>query len=174
MKKLQQPLQNSIVKFIDYFETDKPILICNHVENLSIAKALKSEQISTIKKDNGPERIEMLIVKVLREVMILIPNEFSTDGLIYFAKMFVQSYWHWKIDDLVLCLRYGTLGKYGTIYGNLSFPMVMQWLQKYQIEKDDMIENTLLDDYSQNCTRDYSKEQSQSLLEAYHNNKPNK
>jgi len=96
MRQLQKVSENSIVKFVDYLGTDKPILICNYVENLSIAKALKSEQISTIKKNNGAERIEILVVKALREVMILIPNEFSPDGLIYFAKMFVQNYWHWK------------------------------------------------------------------------------
>lgn len=148
-------------------EANQPIFTSKYFKNLSVELAQKSTQISKISIDKSPEYLEKCVIYIISEALKLVANDFKIEQIIYISRMFINEFWHWKIDDLVLCLKKGTLGKYDKLYGQLSFSTMIEWFNKYQRDKDDFYENKLMDDHFKYGKRDYTTEQSQSLLAYY-------
>lgn len=161
---LMKHTQDSENNLPELYEQNKPIFISEYCKSLTIVTAQKSTQISYIKFENGAEYLEKLIIKVITEALKIIPNDLKTDNVIYFTKLIVNEYWYWKIDDIVLCLKNGILGKYGKIYGQFSVMIIIEWLNEYQKEKDNYYENKLLDDHSKYGQRDTRTERNTSLF----------
>jgi len=91
-------LENNLPALVD---SNKPIFISEYYNKMTVATAQQSTQISSIRHEKGVEYLEKLIIKVITEVLKLIPNDFKTDNVIYFTKLIVNEFWRWKIDDIM-------------------------------------------------------------------------
>lgn len=149
-------------------EQNKPIFIGDYAKNLTVATAQKSNQISKIKVDKGVEYLENTIIVIIAEALKLVPNEMKPDSIVYITRLFIQEYWQWKIDDLVLCMKNGVMGTYGIIYGQLTFSVLIKWFNEYQKEKDLYYDSKLMEDHYKFSGRN---ENATSLLKYYKKDK---
>ena len=161
------PEKNTIkpLQAVELFKERKPILISQHTQLLTLEKAQKSVQLSTIKREQGEEFTENMVCSVLSEALRLIPNQLNKVDILTYAKMFLQEYRLWKVDDLILCLKEGTNGRYGKVFNVFNYSEFMDWCLKYDQAKTEYWETQQAHDSHKNHAR--NNETNQSLCEKY-------
>lgn len=101
----------------------------------------ESPQLSVVKKQFGEKETGTFLMKLIGEVAILTKTEVDpvTAGLV--AQGIMQDYWGLRYDEIILALRNGVRGKYGkTSWGGFSFQTIMEWMDKYYLERNEVIE----------------------------------
>lgn len=120
------------------------VISTNHVSSLTPEKAKDSAQLSLIRKQLGEKEAGLMITKVLNEISLMTNTTMDTPVKMLCAKMILANYWNIKIDELLLIIRDGILGRYGKIYGNFCFTTLTEWIEKYQQEKTGACESESL------------------------------
>lgn len=106
-----------------------------YTAQLTIEKAMESDQLSLIRKNKGDKFVTALILKIIEDCCRYVPNEFSKNDMALFAENIHREFWGLNIDDIVLCFRQAINGHYGKVYGNLSYIQIAEWLNDYWTEK---------------------------------------
>lgn len=100
-----------------------------------------SPQLSVVKKEFGEKETGVFLMKLISEAAILTKTEVDpvTAGLV--SQAIMQDYWMLRYDEIILALRCGAMGKYGkTSWGGFSFQTIMEWMDKYFIDRDEAIQ----------------------------------
>ncbi len=165
MKLAESGTSNTVNKTLpEIFKSKESILIGDYTKKLTVDKAQKSIQLSVIQSVEGNKFVESLIIRILNEALEFIPHELTTKAIINYTKIFIQEYWYWKIDDFVLCVKNGMLGKYGKIYKTFNFSVLMEWCNIYDKDKNKYYDEQLLTDHYKYGFRDCTTERRGSLL----------
>lgn len=115
------------------------ILMSREASKITMLSATKADSMSLIRRVHSEAFVIRVVIKLLNETCKLVKNDLSGDDIVTLSEVLLQDFWMLKIDDFVLCLRNGTKGKYGKIYGTLHFPHVLDWFRKYQESKDGLV-----------------------------------
>ena len=97
--------------------------------------------MSKIRKTNGEKFVNAILIKLLNELCIFTPAEINGNLKVLFAETLLNSFWFLKIDDFVLCFRNAINGKYGKVFGKLTYIQIAEWLNAYITEKTSHYEN---------------------------------
>lgn len=71
------------------------------------------------------------------ELAELVPNTFTNKNIPSTAMKIIKNYWDLRTDEILYVLNKGATSKYGTIYGNVHYSTIADWLNKYIIEERD-------------------------------------
>ena len=118
------------------------------VRKQEIQTALKGNQISKLRKAN-PLETQMLVVMVINESFALLRHELNVDQIAIYAKRITETYWHLKIEELGLILNNGIEGKYGKMYGNFCYQTLVEWINEYDKEKNEILSHQHQDQKAQ-------------------------
>lgn len=119
---------------VELFKKEE-IISSNYVSSLTPEIAKQSAQLSLLKKEVGIQETGIMISKIINEISLLTNTTMDAGVKNLCAKMIVNNYWNLKIDELLLIIRDGILGKYGKIYGNFCFTTLTEWVDKFFNEK---------------------------------------
>lgn len=97
--------------------------------------------MSLLKKEIGEPKVAAMLLKVMNEISLLTNTTMDAPVKMLCAKMILSNYWFLKIDELLMIIRDGILGRYGKIYGNFCFTTLTEWIEKYQAEKLGYVED---------------------------------
>lgn len=124
---------------------------------LTIEIARNSDQLSLLKKNDKPLLLGV-IIKLLSEIQTFLKCELSTQEKVIYANMLVSEFWHFKIDDIILCFRQGINGHYGHIYGKFNYETLTDWLNSYEQSKLNHVDNehAALKETNQTSQKPYS------------------
>jgi len=107
-------------------------------------KNQETPSISTLKKHHGEEKvIAYLFLWILDLNMALgVKNTMSEPQINECAFFIIEDYYYLKIADFKLFFTNIKKGKLGILYESLSTPKILEWLEKYVIERTLMFENS--------------------------------
>lgn len=57
------------------------------------------------------------------------------------ANTILNTFWHLKIDEIVLVLHWGVMGRFGKLFGKLNEMTVIEWFNQYDEKRDKQIED---------------------------------
>tara|TARA_R100001530_G_scaffold112983_3_gene79994 strand:- start:355 stop:756 length:402 start_codon:yes stop_codon:yes gene_type:complete len=57
------------------------------------------------------------------------------------ANTILNTFWNFKIDEIVLVLHWGLMGRFGKLYGKLTEMVVIDWFNQYDEKRDQQIED---------------------------------
>lgn len=150
-------LQTNSKSTLQLINEGQPALISDHSAELTVAKAQQSSQISLIKKEQGKDYLRMTIAGIINELLPFVPNQIGSAEIAAYSTEISNTYWHWKIDDLILCLRNGMNGLYGKEYHKFTYQTFSEWANKYEVEKENHFHNKHLDTKETSTTREDTK-----------------
>jgi hypothetical protein len=137
MKTSSTPSQTSVATLDKFVNPNYPVIVSEHARSLTLEKAQASSQISLIKKERGEDFVAILVGKILKESLKFIPSTIEANDIPLISQMFINEYWHFKIDDYILCMKNGINGVYGKTYGMFNYSTLMEWAGKYQVQKEE-------------------------------------
>jgi len=144
---------------IELFEKNEKILISERTINLSVKDALNSGAHFRVLKKWDEKGTTMLIATMLTELLMSVPNNMTSDQIVYMARSIVIDSENWKPDDILIIFRNGKQGKYGKIYGNFTYQTFNEWADAYAIERQNYVDNEHLKVKEPSTTREDNKHQ---------------
>jgi len=117
-------------------------IVSKQATDLTISEAIGGTQISFLAKSEGEMIAVGLVSKLILELSIFFNTTFNADGVKMIAQMIVRQYWYMKYEELVLIFRDAIAGKYGKVYGQLSFAQIMEWIEKHEQNRNEHFEQS--------------------------------
>jgi len=110
---------------------------------ISIADALNGEPLHMLARKHEENTIMKAITKLLifSAEYFNVSNKMSDVQAMQIASLFIDRYGNESLEDLVLCLKYAKLNRYGKTYNRLDGQILFEWFQKYLDEKYQEVEN---------------------------------
>lgn len=96
-------------------------------------------QISTLRRELGIEPLIIATVKMFIQVSKLVT--FDGDGEVFgfWSKLLLDNFSHLRLQEIGYVLAKGVNGKYGKLYGKLTYNMVCDWINEYDMNERDQI-----------------------------------
>jgi len=90
-----------------------------------------------LKHEVDQEKIKYLIVQEITKasLMMNVVNNINTPQIQFTAETIMEKYPAESIEDVILCLRRGSQGYYGSVYHQLDTSVIMGWMEKHIEEK---------------------------------------
>ena len=126
-------------------------------KSLTVKDAFNSgAHFAVLSKWNKVETIA-LVTQMLSETLMLVPNTLTAEQIVYMAESIMIDCENWKPDDILIILRNGKQGKYGTTNKNFSYEAFNMWADAYAEERQSYIDNKHLDTKELSTTREDTK-----------------
>jgi hypothetical protein len=95
-------------------------------------KAIEGTQVSKIKREDeaGLCRAVKNLITNLAESLNL-TNSVNEAQIFEMTLLIIETYWHVKLEELVLIFKNAKLGKYGKVYNRLDIQIVCEWIETY-------------------------------------------
>lgn len=132
--------ENQLKKSMELLNQDNTI-VSKEATALTISDAICGTQISFLSKSEGEMIAVGLVSKLILELSVFFNTTFNADGVKMIAQMIVRQYWYMKFEEVVLIFRDAIAGKYGKVYGQLSFAQIMEWIEKHEQNRNEHFEN---------------------------------
>lgn len=126
--------------------------------NLTIQDAMNSGAHFTVLKKWNEQGATLVIATMLTELLLSVPNNMTSDEIVYMSRSIIIDNENWKPDDILIIMRNGKQGKYGKIYGNFSYQTFNEWADAYAKEKADYIHNKHLSSVEKNNVTEENKQ----------------
>ncbi len=112
-------------------------LIPNKVEAI-----VDAVPMCVLKHDVDNEKIKYLIVQEITKcsLMMNVANNINTPQIQFTAETIMKKYPAESVEDVILCLRRGSQGFYGSVYHQFDTSIIMGWMEKHIEEKSVYIE----------------------------------
>lgn len=119
----------------------EPQAIANLENTLTIQDCIASPwQVSKLLRER-PEELMLVVCVLIEELMFALNVPTLTDAQVaYIAKALVHKFWHFKVEDFVLCFRNIKYAEYGNIYNRIDIHTICQFCQRYDADKTAEIE----------------------------------
>ena len=116
--------------------------IALYERSLTLQKAINSKPICQLIKTEGEENILKTVITLIiyNSEYFLVRNKMSDGQAIQIASLFIEHYGTESLEDLMLCLKYAKINRYGTSYNRLDGQIIFQWFQQYLDEKYQEVE----------------------------------
>lgn len=102
---------------------------------------MKSDQLSKLRKENGVV-LKAVVTKLIVELSKLKSCNADADTMVFWAEMVISSYWHLKIDDIILAFKMGINKKFGkNNWAKLDYDCLSGWLDLYDKQKEQVCTN---------------------------------
>lgn len=121
---------------IECAKNNKLVFSSDHANELTLAKAQQSDQLSLVKKEMGITFAEKMLAGILNEFSVFVQHDLTPITLAIYAKQILATYWYMKIDDIIMCLKNGINGDYGKTYGKFNYSVFAEWMSEYETERD--------------------------------------
>jgi len=128
-------------KAIQLFENKDKMLLSHICINLTVEQAFNSGAHFAILKKWNEQGITLTIATMLTELLLSVPNNMTTEDIVYMARSIVIDNENWKPDDILLIFRNAKQGKYEKIYGNFSYQDFNKWADAYAKERQNYVDN---------------------------------
>lgn len=117
---------------------NKPLL------NLPIKfeEAVKGTQLNVMLKSDEAT-VREIITRALMEMNMITDGNLDRLKINYIYSIIIHEYPFLKLEEIILVIKDGCLGKFGKIYGKLNIATVMQWFYDYIKQRDDYFETQL-------------------------------
>lgn len=129
------------------------------IENqIDLTKAIQGKKNYLHRKNN-----EEFAIRSITGLLIMFSEYFNVSAkftevqAVQTASLFLEQYPAETIEDLILCLKYAKIGKYGKVYNRIDGSMLFEWFGKYLEEKYSYIE--------EKCHNEKFEQQSNSTIE---------
>lgn len=113
--------------------------------NTERALAGTHNQVSSVRKLCGEKMLVAYIMYLINEVLKQVPHTMNAATEVKsVAEMLIRNYWHWRVEEFVICFRDGLLnkfGKEGAIYGSLNAGTIYKWCSMHDNIRNSQIEN---------------------------------
>jgi hypothetical protein len=112
-----------------------------------LQKAINSKPICQLIRTEGEENILKTVIALIiyNSEYFLVRNKMSDGQAIQIASLFIEHYGTESLEDLMLCLKYAKINRYGTSYNRLDGQIIFQWFQQYLDEKYQEVEKQRLE-----------------------------
>jgi len=139
----------------------------------SIEKIMDAEPMCVLKHTVGMDKIQQLIEVELSKVTALmnVSNNMQPHQIIFTAEQIIETYPAESVDDIILCLRRGASGYYGSTYHQLDTSIILGWLVKHIEEKSFYLERNNLSGKKQEEESEVDYEAFKENLERRRNEK---
>lgn len=105
---------------------------------------MRCASMSLIRANAGASVVEMMVARLLIELLPLVNHKLASEDVALYAKRICTQYWHFKIEDIAICLNRGLEGRYGKkdgkIYGSWTYSVFVEWATEYEVERQVEIE----------------------------------
>jgi len=151
-EKNQVQVTNSQTKVsIGLLKKDLPVVSSRHASQITVHSALKSDQLSKIRKEEGEPILVVMVTKMLQEFFKFVPNDMTDEMIVSSAEMIIYQFWMVRIDELIMILNKGMKGEYGKLFGKVYYSTIAEWINHY-LEKDRQAHLDLLRQKKKNKT----------------------
>jgi len=110
---------------------------------ISIDLILKASSLSQISRLNGTEYTQGAIIYLITNLCEFFNFQRNMDGkqIAQTAGLIIELYPHFKAEDIALCFKNIKMIKYGKLYEGLDGSKILEFLNLYDIERQDEIIN---------------------------------
>lgn len=81
----------------------------------------------------------MILTKALSEVFSLTLSPANPDQLAAMARQIRTNFWQFRLEEVTYVLNRGINGGYGKMFGHLNYVQISEWLQIYDLDREDLI-----------------------------------
>ena len=99
-------------------------------------------RLSKINEEDTIDEICLIILDLTK--WFNVKNNISETQLYSLASMIMNEYKHLNLLDLGICFKFAKLGKYGKVYDRLDGGLILEWLNRYDADKTEIIVNRRL------------------------------
>lgn len=98
---------------------------------LTVEHIVSRSQISVIRKNLGAHPLLISMTNLFAELSLLV--SFDGDGSVFglWAQMVMDGFPHLRPDEIAHVFRSGANGKYGKIFGRISYNTIADWINEY-------------------------------------------
>lgn len=120
----------------------------------------QSNQLSAIKLKVGPQLIQALLTKAIFDELksgFKVKSTLTDSDIVELVNRILNDYWHLKLEDIKACFYNAKWGRYEQNYNKLEIPIVMRWIEQYDIERQQQIIEFRQQEASQHKVKDMTQ-----------------
>lgn len=160
-------MKQKLSVFTETIKANNELLSSSFVSDLTLSKAIEGNQISFVKTESGEMVTVALISKLIGEVCKYVNTSMDAGTIMMSSRMILQKYWYLKMEEIMLIFRDGVFGKYGKIYGQLTFSTLAEWIEKHDEERGIYFENNHLTNKSNLNGSDHNRTNEPTLTNMF-------
>lgn len=110
-----------------------------HKEGRPVMELIRQEpQVSTLMREN-PQETEIFLSVLFTELneSFKVKPEFklSENEVMQLVSDIIEKYYHYRIQDFSLFVKWAKTGEYGKAYNRLDAPMIFEWIKEYDAQR---------------------------------------